>query len=154
MTDANKIATVTLDMDLDSIEDLPQFLQLPTGAYVVVLEEGIVYKTIPVADGEQPIFELPFTVKEVSEVSPDDLDEDEEMPKVGDKCSFAYQADSKFGAGLFKQAVDPIAKYVGSSQIGVIMEASKGLECGLVVVRKYNKKKDKNYSSIKKLIVT
>ena len=156
MTDLKgKIDTVTLDMSLDQIEDLPQFVQLPTGGYIAVLTNGIVAKDIPTQNGAQPVFELAFTVKEVVEVSPDALNtaEGEEMPKPGDICSFAYQRDNAFGMGLFKEVVKPIAQQLGTTQVGALLEGSKGMEVALVIVREFNKDKQRHYSRIKKLTI-
>lgn len=156
MTDIKgKIDTVSLDMNLDDIEDLPQFVQLPTGAYTAVLLDGITAKDMPTASGAQPLFEMKFTLMNVEEVSPDALnkEEEEEMPKPGDIASFIYQRDNAFGMGLFKDIVKPIAKRLGVSQVGALLEGSKGMECAIIVVREFNKDKQKYYSRLKKLVV-
>ena len=153
MSTDNKIAPISLDMSLDAIEDLPQFVTLPTGAYLARLEKGIISKDIPTQNGAQPVFELPFTVVEVLEIDPKNLDEGEEAPKPGDISSFVFQRDNTFGMGLFKAVVTPIAKQLGTNQIGALLEGSKGMECGLIITRTFNKDKQRHYAQIKKLTV-
>lgn len=153
MSTDNKINTVSLDMSLDSIEDLPQFVTPPTGAYVAKLDKGIIAKDIPTSGGAQPVFEFPFTLSAIAELDPKNLDEGEEPPKPGDVFSFAFQRDNAFGMGLFKQVATPIAKQLGVSQIGALLEGSKGMECVLIITRTFNKDKQKHYSQIKKLSV-
>lgn len=155
MSTDNSINKVTLDMSLDDLDDLPQYLQPPTGAYVMVMEEGIVEKDLPsVGDKEpMPIFEIALKIKQVVEVEKSALDEDEEMPKPGDTFTLGFQRTNTFGMGNFKEFLKPIAKKLGQTNIGVIMGASKGMEVAVILVRTYNKAKQKNYTKVRKLEV-
>lgn len=149
-----KMEVLALDTSLDDIEDLPQFVQLPTGAYVATLVNGIVAKELAGKE-TTPVFEFAFTLKEVVEVNPDALDAEagEEMPKPGDIASFIFQRNNVFGMGLFKEAVKPIAARLGTSQIGALLEGSKGMEVMLLITREKKKGAEKSYSRIKKLEV-
>lgn len=154
-TDPNKIDEVTLDMSIDDIEDLPSFLQPPTGAYILVLNEGIVEKTLETADKEDSdIFELAFTIKEILEFDKADLDEGEDPPKVGDTYTVSFQRTNKFGMGYFKEVVKPIADRIGSKQLGNIIGASKGMEFMALLTRTFNKAKKKDYTRIRKIELT
>lgn len=150
-TEKGKIEEIQLDQTLDDIEDLPQYIQLPTGAYGATLVNGIVAKTIEGKDGDSKIFEMAFTITDVTEVDSSKLDEGEEMPKPGDIATFSFQRENKFGMGLFKDAVKPIAEKLGTSQIGALLEGSKGFEVLLLVTRKYDKERDRNFTRIKKI---
>ena len=153
MTD-HSINKVTLDMSLDDLSDLPQYLQPPTGAYLVVLNDGIMEKDIEMEGKEpMPIFEAAMTIKTVMEVEKSALDEDEEMPKPGDTFTQSFQRTNEFGMGAFKEFLKPIAKKLGQTNIGVLIGASKGMELLVVVVRTYNKAKGRNFTRIKKLEV-
>lgn len=154
MTDNMEIKAVTLDMSLDDIDDLPQYLQPPTGSYIMVLEDGIVEKEIQQEGKESiPVFEAALKIKIVGEIDKSSLDEDEEMPKPGDTFTMTFNRTNQFGMGNFKEFLKPIAKKLGQTNIGVIMGASKGLEVAVIIARTFNKKRQQNYSRVKKLEV-
>lgn len=156
MTNANgQMEVLSLDASLDDIEDLPQFVQLPTGAYTARLVNGIVAKNIPGKDGETPVLDMAFTITSVMEVDEKSLDADagEEMPKAGDIANFIFQRNNAIGMGFFKEAVKPIAARLQTTQIGALLEGCKNMEVVLLVVREKKKGADKAYSKIKKLEV-
>lgn len=145
--DDNKINPIDLDMSLDDIEDMPGFLTPPTGAYVCEWRE-CEQKDV----NDHPAFEVKFKIAEVHEVT-GDLEDGEASPKVGDEFNLLYMADNKFGAGQFKELCKPIGVRLGTSNLGQIVAQAKGMQLLLVISRKYDKKKDKNFSKIKKVAV-
>lgn len=149
-TDDNTIALVTNDFLLDDIEDMPAFLTLPSGAYHVKLEEGIVEKKIPMQGEDVDCFEAAMTVVETLEMT-DKLGEDEKTPKQGDIASMLYNRTNKFGMGNFKDFVRPIAERFGVRTVGEIVSNSKGVELMIIVKRTYNKDRDRHNMQIKKV---
>ena len=150
---AGSINPIDLDASLDDIDDLPGFKALPTGAYLVLLEKGFELKDV----NKHPAFELAMTVKEVLEVLPDNLEEGEDEPKVGDIATQVFMRDNEYGMGMFKEVAKPISKATGASSVREIIEASKGLELIVAVKRKKGKKgtdnEDKNFMTITKIAV-
>lgn len=149
--DKNKIDLVGNDFLLDDIEDLPSFVALPSGAYVVTLDKGFEEKEI----NDEPYFELAVTVQTVEELN-EKLPEGESSPKPGDIGSFLFNRTNKFGMGNFKEIAKPIAQHFGSSTVGEVIDASKGLT--VIIIVKRTKGKDKNgneryNSNLKKLEV-
>lgn len=157
MAEEKYFTGVDLDMDLDDIDDLPTFACFPTGAYMVVLAEGIVDKNI----NEHPAFSVPMTLKEILELHPENLEKNEateemeEMPKIGDIATVAFMRDNEVGAGFFKEFAKPIAKHLGTSNIRAIIDQSKGLELMVVLKREAGKKEnaDRRYQKFVKVAV-
>jgi len=114
--------TSLLDGTLDDIEDLPGFIQLPTGAYKVKLAEGFRNKII----SEKAAIDLPMTVVEIIE-----LGNPEQAPevKVGDIATLAWMMDNETGKGFFKEAIRPIYTFLNAKSYNEAMTNSKGLEC-------------------------
>lgn len=145
--DKGKIAEIDLDMSLDDIEDLPEFLTPPSGAYQVT-QVSHEKKEI----GDHPAMEVKFKVEQVLEMT-GDLDEDEKTPEAGQEFSMVYMLDNKFGAGSLKDYLIPIAKKAGSTSVADTLSAGDGMSLIMVINRTFNKKKDRNYSKIKKIAV-
>lgn len=150
---SGSINPIDLDASLDDIDDLPGFVALPTGAYVVVLAAGIEAKQV----GDHPAFQAAMTLKSVEELLPDNLDEGEEPPKPDDIATQVFMRDNEFGMGNFKEFCKPIRAATGATTIKEIMEASKGLELLITVKRKQGKKgteqEDKNFMTLTKIAV-
>lgn len=142
-----KIDTIDLDMSLDDIADLPVFLALPTGAYMVLLEHGIEEKDI----NDHKALQMAMTVQEVLECDEDKLDEGEELPKVGDIATQAFMLDNEFGVGLLKQTIKPMSLSFGTKTVRETILASKGVQLMVVIKRRKGKKgtenEDKNFMS-------
>ena len=134
--DKNKISLVDSDFLLDDIEDLPSFVQLPTGAYVVVTEKGFEEKDI----NDEPYYELAVTIESVEELT-EKLPEGESAPKPGDIGSFLFSRTNKFGMGNFKEVAKSIAAHFGCTKVGEVIEHSKGLR--VLIITKRTKGKDK-----------
>ena len=145
--DKNTITELDLDMELDAIEDLPDFLTPPSGAYVL-LQLSHEKKDI----GEHPAMEFKFKIEQILEIT-GDLDEDEKPPEIGAEFSMAFMLDNKFGQGSLKEYLMPIAKHAGTTKAGDTMSAADGMSIIAVISRKYNKKHEKNFSKFKKIAV-
>lgn len=144
---------VSFDMSLDDIDDLPQFLTFPSGAYHVVLVEGILQKDV----NNKPCAEAAMTLAEITELSevlpsPHATGPDEQ-PKVGDVMSTLFQLDNETGAGLFKEFLKPIAAHCGERQVQAICDKSKGLHLMVVIKRTWNKDKERFFGNVKQVAV-
>jgi hypothetical protein len=137
---------ISMDMSLDDIEDLPGFVVFPSGAYHVVLENGMAQKDI----NNHKALEAPLKLVEVLEIS-EPLGEGEEQPKAGDVCTISFMLDNKFGVGKMKEFISPIAKKLGLSTVGDVVNQSKGLHMMIVIKRTYDKDKDRHYANFKKV---
>lgn len=135
-----------LDGTLDDIEDLPGFIQLPTGAYKVKLAEGFRHKII----NAKPGIDLPMTVVEVIELgNPEQAVE----VKVGDVATLAWMMDNETGKGFFKEAIRPIYTFLNAKSYNEAMTNAKGLEIIIVVARVHNKEKQRDFMQLKKLTI-
>lgn len=137
-----------LDGSLDDIPDLPSFKAFPTGAYVVNLPDGVTFK--PAEDKKPPTFHTKFELKEIMELKPENLDEGEEPPAIGDVSTMMFQMDNETGAGFFKKFSDPIAEALGTRGFRDLMRQSKGIDL-LVAFKRIPGKgenKDKLYQQV------
>jgi len=137
------------NFDIGDIEDMPGFVVPPSGAYGVTFAEGITDVEI---NGSN-YYQLKATIATLGDVDPKDLDEDETLPVIGDVATFIFGRNNKFGMDNFKSVVMPVAKHFGVSKISDIKEKFVGLECLMLVKRKFNKKADKNICEIVRLAV-
>lgn len=135
---------------LDDIEELPGFLQLPTGVYRVSLPEGVQRKDIN--DHESAV--LHCVVEETLELKEGDLEFGEKAPKKGDICDFAFMLDNKVGASNYKsQVASPLSEHLSTRNLAAIETGCKGMQVMLVVAREKNKESGKSYCRIKRLMV-
>lgn len=146
-----KINPIDLDASLDDIDDLPGFATLPTGAYSVVLVKGFEMKEV---NGSKCI-EMAMTVKGITELPEENLEDGEAPPKEGDIATMLFQMDNPTGAGLFKQAAAPVREATGANTLREVIEASKGMEFLAVVKRRKGKGENegRNFMSLVKLSV-
>lgn len=135
-----------LDTPLDDIDDLPGFVVFPSGAYSVVLEEGMAQKEI----NDHPALEVPMKLVEVLEIS-ESLKDDESQPQVGDVCTISFMLDNKFGVGKMKEFMAPISKQLGLATPSAVVAQSKGLKLMVIIKRTYDKDKDRHYANFKKI---
>lgn len=139
---------LSLDTSLDDIEDLPGFVVFPSGAYSIVLEEGMAEKDI----NEHKALEVPMKLVETLEMT-DQLGEGETAPMVGDICTISFMLDNKFGVGKLKEFVKPIAEKLGLKTVAEVVSQSKGLQLMVIIKRTYDKDKDRYYANFKKITV-
>lgn len=136
MTTENKDFYLSDDMSLDDIEDMPTFECWPTGAYKVMLSEGIKEEDI----NEHPSYKIPLTLLAEPDLEDDTIDQ-AERPKVGDELELLFMRDNKFGAASFKKLAVPIAKSLGVGKVGEVVEGSKGVELTILLLKQQAKKK-------------
>lgn len=139
---------LSMDMSLDDIEDLPGFVVFPSGAYQILLEEGLVKKDI----NNHPAMEAAMKLIETLEMT-EPLKEGEVAPAVGDVCTTSFMLDNKFGVGKFKEFLTPIGERLGLKNLGEIVAQTKGLQLMVVIKRTYDKDKDRHYANVKKVEV-
>lgn len=150
MADNSDFTPISLDTTLDDIEDLPQFLVFPTGAYVVQLIQGMEEKDV----GEHKAITVNLTLtQEPTELDPKMLNKGEEPPKMGDVASLMFMMDNKFGAGQLKNFCAPLAEHFNTKSLREIVENSKGLDLVVVLQRTYNKEDGKFYQRFSKVAV-
>lgn len=136
-----------LDATLDDLADLPGFKVPPTGAYALevmsVLEKEI---------GDHAAVEAKFTIREVVEVSEQNVPEDQ-MPVPGDECNIAFMLDNDTGVGFFKEFLKPLGEKLGTKKNREIMSGAKGMLLMVVLKRTHDKEKDRHYLNLKKVEV-
>lgn len=139
--------TFDIEGGLDDVPDLPSFTPVPTGGYIMGLDEGFEFKEI----NDHPAFAVRFFVKSVEELKPENLDAGEEPPKEGDTCNIAFLMDNEIGAGMFKKFAEPLQKHTGISSFKGLMAASKGLTV-LVAMQRVSGKGDKKDQRFNRII--
>ena len=132
-----------LDVSLDDIADLPEFLVYPAGAYRVTVNFDA--KKI----NEHPSVETKLKMLEVLELS----DPSATPPEVGAKSSVAYMMDNEFGQGNFKKLVKPLCEHHGITNLAQVIAASQGMEVMVVTKQRMNKDKTQTYLDIVSLAV-
>jgi hypothetical protein len=136
-----------LDGTLDDIDDLPSFTPFPSGAYHVVLSEGLQRKPI----GTHPGVECKMKLIEVKELS-NPVQDEAIKPKVGDECTSVFMLDNPIGLGFLKSNVlQPIGDKLGIKSNGAIIEASKNIQA-IVVLEKQVVTKDGSTKEYCKII--
>lgn len=129
---------------MDDIDDLPEFKAPPSGAYVLLLKEGFVFKKDV---NKHPAETWDFEIKAILEQG--ETVPDNEQVKVGDTFNTAFMMDNSTGAGFFKEMIKPIADKFSLKSIADIRAASKGLEITAVIQRTFDKNKGKHYAKVK-----
>ena len=131
-----------LDVSLDDIADLPEFLVFPAGAYRVTI--NFESKKI----NEHPSVEAKLKMLEVLEIPADVT-----PPEVGAESSVAYMMDNEFGQGNFKKLMKPLCDHHGVTNLAQAVAASQGLEVMVVTKQRQNKDKTATYLDIVSLQV-
>lgn len=142
-----------LDKNLDDIDDLPEFKTFPAGIHKCNIKwaRKDIEKTVDGSKKKVPHMELTLTAIETLELA-DQADQDK-LPKVGDKCSTAYDLTNEFALGALKKAVKSLAEATGKQKLMEIIRETDGFEVAAVTkVRKDKNDKDKFYLQIEDLI--
>lgn len=154
-TDDNILdAEIDDDFLLDDIEDLPAYTVLPTGAWLVTLDKGIEDKELKDSKGVvKKFFDVPLTVVECVEMSPEALSEGEAMPKAGDISNLLFDRKHKMGMGAFKEFFRPVAQQFHCKSVAELKAVVSGLQLMVVVKRTYNADKDRFNMRVKRVEV-
>jgi hypothetical protein len=144
----NDMTANLLDMNLDDLADLPEFIVPPAGAYqatIISMESKKI--------GDHPAVEIKFRLNSVEELS----DVSETPPAAGTECSTSFMTDNEFGVGALKAVLKPLAAHFSTTTPRETMAASAGAEVLLVTkVRKGKKgtdKEDQRYLGVHKVDV-
>lgn len=133
-----------LDMELDDIEDLPEFKPFPGGCYAVAAT--MEQKKI----GEHSCIELALKLVSVQEM----VDPSEVPPAEGDEASVLYMLDNEFGLGKLKVVAKQFAEFAGSEKLRDIVNAVKDVQCMVITgIRKDKNDTSKKYMDIKEIAV-
>lgn len=132
-----------LNGSLDDIEDLPQFMAFPSGAYVVELPDGLVEKKI----GEHPAVSMKVRHVETKELSDPNTPESEQV-KPGDQTDIAFMLDNETGRGFLKIALKAIGERVGTKNPRELMAAAKGVQALIVVKKTKDEAKQREYTNL------
>lgn len=139
-----------LDVDLDDLEDLPEFKNFPAGINTALLK--ISKKVI----NNKPAVEFAMVGIESIELS----DPTAEPIQAGDSCSSLFFLDSEFGRGALKKVLRDISKTFGTSNLLVICNAfaeggeyEQGLEVTVTSSITKSKKNGAEYMNIKNITV-
>jgi hypothetical protein len=142
-----------LDRNLDDIADLPEFKTFPAGIHkcTIAWERKDMKKTVDGSEKQVPHMQLTLTHIETLELA--DQADANNIPKVGDKCSTAYDLTNEFAMGALKKAVSSLGESQGVTKIGDIIRTTNGFEVAAVTkVRKDKTDKDKKYLQVEDLI--
>lgn len=135
-----------LDGTLDDIEDLPQFLAFPSGAYIIHVPDGLVEKQI----GTHPALDMKVICKEIKELS---NAEDSALVKVGDQGNIAFMLDNETGRGFAKIVLKAIGEKTGTKNNREIIANSKGIDALLVCKKTRDDKKQRDYMNLVQFVV-
>lgn len=139
---------LSLDSTLDDIEALPSFGMFCTGAYKVLLPEGITEKQI----NEGHYFDVQMKLVASpgpGEYDPTSLEFGESAPKEGDMCNFLFDRQHKAGQSRFAEFCAPIAAKFGTKTVRDAITASRGIQMLVVIKREKNKDSGKTFGNIK-----
>ena len=112
-----------LDLNLDDLDDLPEFVVPPAGSYSAVIlscEEKMI--------GTHPAVEMKFKLLETMELA----NPSEVHVADGTECGVAFMLDNKYGVGDMKASLAPIKAALGTTSARETMAACKGLAILLV----------------------
>jgi len=139
--EASGVGFEFLDGTLDDIEDLPQFLAFPSGAYIVNLPLGLEAKKI----NQHPAITMKVKCMEIKELS---NPADAALVKVGDQGDIAFMMDNETGRGFSKIVTKAIGERIGSKNIREIFAASKGINALLVCKKTHDAAKQRDYMNL------
>ena len=144
----NEILDTDLDtLTMDAIEDMPAFMPLPTGAFLLT---GLKWEQKDV--NEKPVLEVALKLSEVLELAATDLEADEKAPEPGSEHNFMFMLNNKFGLASLKEFLAPIAVKHGVGKIPDLLNIlADGTNVCVIHKRTFDKKKDKFYGKIKKI---
>ena len=132
-----------LDVSLDDIADLPEFMIFPAGAHRCTI--SFEAKQI----GTHPAVEAKLVLLETVELA----NPSDSIPKEGSESNVAYMLDNEYGQGNLKKLLKPLAAHLGLSQVPKILEESNGTEVLVVTRQRQNKEKTQTYLDIVSLQV-
>lgn len=133
-----------LDATLDDLEDLPSFAPFSAGAHKVLAS----FSTKEI-NGKAAV-ELDFEMVETLELA----DEQDPMPKQGDKANTMFMLDNEFGRGNLKKCALPFGEALQLGTIREIVEGVQSVECIIVTGLRTDKNDaTKKYLQVKELQV-
>ena len=134
-----------LDMQLDDLEDMPEFKNFNPGAHKVTAT----FTTKKIA--EKDAVELSLTMIETLELSDPQLEKDE----PGTSCSSAFFLDNEYARAALKACALPFGAALGLGTIREIVEGVKEVEClVLTSLREDKKNPGRFYLNINEVQVT
>lgn len=125
---------ITMEMSLDDIGDVPSFEKWPTGAYLIVLNDGITEREI---NDKNYLIATLTLLGDPAEVK---LQGQQMMPKAGDTCDLMFDLTNPYGAVEYKKIASQVATVTGAQSIREINENSKGIQMLVVLQSLLNKK--------------
>lgn len=134
-----------LDMQLDDLEDLPEFGSFPAGAHrcFATLEQKEV--------NGKPAVELSLKLIEHLELA--NAAEAKEL-QAGSIASTLYFLDNEFGRGKLKKICAVLGAHLGTGVLREIIDQTTDVECAVVTKLSANKKDpDAPYMDVKDIIV-
>lgn len=132
-----------LDSSIDDLADLPAFQTYPNGHHRVIIN----WESKEV--NKHPCMELKMKAVETVELSnPDDA-----PLTAGTESSVLFMLDNEFGQGKFKTLIKQLAEATGTSKISEAVDASNGMEVGVICKVRQNKDKSQSYTDVTKFIL-
>lgn len=150
-----------MDFDLDALEDLPEFLVAPAGAYLL---EGISLSQL------QDEKRGTTVVAKFKVLATEELKNPETDKPVPDGHTLEYQyplqllasdgtvneRGTAFCQGALKAVTKPLAQYLGVNSFSALSEKFPGLQVGAILTaRKYKDRdgEDRTQSNIKSIVI-
>jgi hypothetical protein len=132
-----------LDMELDDLEDMPEFKPFPAGVHKCSISMAI--KEV----NDKPCVEVALKAIETLELA----NPSDEPTKPGDETNVLCFLDNEMGRGNLKAIAAQLAEYAGSRNNRVIIDAVTDVECLVATAIRHNKKTDTDYTDIKEIKV-
>lgn len=142
MNDAMNVDDI-LDMELDDLEDMPEFKPFAEGVHLVKISMEI--KEV----NDKPAVEITLKAVETKELAnPSDT-----PLAAGDETNVLCFLDNEFGRANLKFFCNSFAEYVGSRNNREIIAGVQDVECLVVTKVRLNKKTGNEYTDVKELQV-
>lgn len=136
-----------LDMSLDDVEDLPEFVTPPPGHYKLLLKK-LEQKTL----SEKPALVFSYAVIETLELS-----NEADTPVAGDlKSEFSetFFLNNEKGLAFAKKNLAPLSAHFGVKTVRELIAACEGgVEVAATIKNRANKEKTAIYPSVSNIIV-
>lgn len=144
MTDlSNSSVDDILDMELDDLEDMPEFKPFPVGVH-----KCIVSMEIKEVNDKQAVEVELKAIESMELANPAD-----EPLKADDSTNILCFLDNEFGRANLKEIAAYFKEYAGSGTTRAIIDAVSNVECLVVTGQRYSKKTESTYTTIKELQV-
>lgn len=133
-----------LNASWDDIEDLPEYINPPTGSYKCLIEKAELKEPNAKQEVPEPSIRVHLEITEVMECDA------EEQPKAGSKVMFTYKG--KKGVQNFKKQFLPLAAAISATGPMELIDRMAGCEVAVVMQSSPSDNPDRPYTNIRTLM--